>query len=194
MNKEIRFAVLGCGRIGKRHIEMINATKGALLVATCDLKTKVDLGIVNDVMHYDSTKSLFSQVDNIDVVAIATPNGLHAIHALEAINSGAHPIIEKPMALKVKDAEMVLHQALQNGKYVFGVMQNRYSPPSRWLNEIVSSKKWVQSLWFTSIVFGTEMIVTTKKVTGMEPKSWMEVLYSLNFPILLTFYIGYLEI
>ena len=141
MNKEIRFAVVGCGRIGKRHIEMINATRGALLVATCDLKSKVDLDIINDVEHYDSTKSLFSQVDNIDVVAIASPNGLHALHAMEALKSGAHPIIEKPMALKVKDAEMVLHQALQNGKYVFGVMQNRYSPPSRWLKEIVSSKK-----------------------------------------------------
>ena len=139
MKNEVRFVVIGCGRIGNRHIEMIRATKGAVLVATCDLKSIEKLGIESDCAHYTTTKTLFDSVGQIDVVAIATPNGCHAEHALQAIKAGAHPIIEKPMALKSSDAENVLHEALQKGKYVFGVMQNRYSPPSKWLKEVVSS-------------------------------------------------------
>ena len=141
MKKEVRFVVIGCGRIGKRHIEMIKATEGARLMATCDIKSIEDLGVSNDCDHYLDSESLFKEVKDIDVVAIATPNGLHAEHALESIKYGAHPIIEKPMSLKSADAENVLHEALQKGRFVFGVMQNRYSPPSKWLKEIISSKK-----------------------------------------------------
>jgi|TARA_B110000444_G_C18822844_1_gene588658 predicted dehydrogenase len=141
MKKEIRFVVIGCGRIGKRHIEMIGAIEGATLIATCDLKNLRELGISDHYDHYTDSKSLFNEVKDIDVVAIATPNGLHAEHALQCIKYGAHPIIEKPMSLRSVDAEKVLHEALQKGRYVFGVMQNRYSPPSKWLKEIISSEK-----------------------------------------------------
>ena len=145
MKKEVRFVVIGCGRIGKRHIEMINATEKAELIATCDVKTIKELGISDDCDHYLDSESLFKEVTGIDVVAIATPNGLHAKHALESIKYGAHPIIEKPMSLSSVDAENVLHEALQKGRFVFGVMQNRYSPPSKWLKEIISSKIFT---WF----------------------------------------------
>ena len=45
------------------------------------------------------------------------------------------------MSLRSLDAENVLHEALQKGRFVFGVMQNRYSPPSKWLKEVISSDK-----------------------------------------------------
>ncbi len=141
MRKEVGFVVIGCGRIGKRHIEMIKATEGAKLLATCDVKSIKELGISEDCDHYLDTEFLFKDVEGIEVAAIATPNGLHAEHALVSIKYGAHPIIEKPMSLRSLDAENVLHEALQKGRFVFGVMQNRYSPPSKWLKEIISSDK-----------------------------------------------------
>jgi len=76
----------------------------------------------------------------VEVVNICTPNGLHAQHALQAIESGKHVVIEKPMALTKADCEKILHQALSRQKNVFCVMQNRYSPPSTWLKEIVDNK------------------------------------------------------
>ena len=45
MNKKIRFAVIGCGHIGKRHAEMITRDEGAELVALCDIRPKEELGI-----------------------------------------------------------------------------------------------------------------------------------------------------
>ena len=131
-----KFAVVGCGRIGQRHIEMIRNVRGAELVATCDVKTAPELGLSGEVPHYTSLGELLAN-HSVDVVAIASPNGLHAEHALTALQANAHVIIEKPMALRKSDAERVLHLALQKGRYVFGVMQNRYSPPSEWLKSVV---------------------------------------------------------
>ena len=137
MSETISFAVIGCGRIGQRHIEMIKNLPTAELIAVCDVKPAADLPLPAEVPHYTSVEAMLAAHPSLDVVAIATPNGCHAQQALQVIAAGAHPIIEKPMALTRRDAEKVLHAALQKGKYVFGVMQNRYSPPSEWLKEVV---------------------------------------------------------
>lgn len=131
-----KFAVVGCGRIGQRHIEMIRNLANTELVATCDIKNSAELGLAEGTPHYTSLVELL-KVHSVDVLAVASPNGVHAQHALLGIESGAHVIIEKPMALHKSDAERVLHAALQRGRYVFGVMQNRYSPPSEWLKSVV---------------------------------------------------------
>lgn len=131
-----KFAVVGCGRIGQRHIEMIRNLANAELVATCDVKSASELGLAEGTPHFISLEELL-KVHSVDVLAVASPNGVHAQHALLGIESGAHVIIEKPMALHKSDAERVLHAALQRGRYVFGVMQNRYSPPSEWLKSVV---------------------------------------------------------
>ena len=136
--KQSTFALVGCGRIGQRHIEMIRNLEGAKLVGTCDLKTASELGLAKDHPHYQSLDELLA-AHQVDVLAIASPNGLHAEQAIAGLNAGAHVIIEKPMALTKSDAERVLHLALQKGLYVFGVMQNRYSPPSEWLKSVVQS-------------------------------------------------------
>ncbi|MEY3928183.1 MAG: hypothetical protein RJA97_1190 [Bacteroidota bacterium] len=131
-----KFAVVGCGRIGQRHIEMIRNLEHAELVATCDVRSAKELGLPAGIPHYSTLDALLAN-HSLDVLAIASPNGMHAAQALQGIESGAHVIIEKPMALHKSDAERVLHAALQRGRYVFGVMQNRYSPPSEWLKSVV---------------------------------------------------------
>lgn len=68
---------------------------------------------------------------------IATPNGLHATHALACLEAKKHVVIEKPMALCKADAEKIIYKALDVHKHVFTVMQNRYSPPSVWIKEII---------------------------------------------------------
>ena len=76
-----------------------------------------------------------------DVLSIATPNGLHAEHALEAIDAKKHVVIEKPMALKKIDCERIIFKALQANRHVFCIMQNRYSPPSTWIKSLIDSGK-----------------------------------------------------
>lgn len=100
MNKKIRFAVIGCGHIGKRHAEMITRDEGAELVALCDIRPKEELGIRGLCGPFrPDVDELFRLGLDIDVVNICTPNGLHAEMAIQAIESGHHVVIEKPMGL-----------------------------------------------------------------------------------------------
>jgi predicted dehydrogenase len=140
-NKNIRFAVIGCGHIGKRHAEMIVRNPAAELVALVDIKPKNELGLDAFVAtpFFSSAETFFASGIACDVVNICTPNGLHAPQALMALQAQKHVVVEKPMALKKKDAEEIIFTSLRVHRNVFAVMQNRYSPPSVWLKEMVDS-------------------------------------------------------
>ncbi len=140
-DKKIRFAVIGCGHIGKRHAEMILGNDEAELVALCDSGQKENLGIDKyDVPFFSSCEELLGAGLDIDVVNVCTPNGLHATHAIQALEAGKNIVVEKPMGLTKAACEEVIYKSLQRSKKVFIVMQNRYSPPSVWLKEIMDNK------------------------------------------------------
>jgi UDP-N-acetyl-2-amino-2-deoxyglucuronate dehydrogenase len=140
--KTIKFAVVGCGHIGKRHAEMIIRNPEAELVALVDVKKKDSLGIDSfNVPFYNSLTDFLNSGIAVDVINIATPNGFHASQALECLEARKHVVIEKPMALNKVDAEKVIFKALHVHKHVFAVMQNRYSPPSVWIKELIESGK-----------------------------------------------------
>ena len=138
---KIKFAVVGQGHIGKRHAEMVRRNDNCELVAVCDVLPKEKLGIENlTEKFYTDIDELLKAHPEIEVLNICTPNGLHASHALKALHASKHVVVEKPMALSKADCEKVIYSALDHHKTVFCVMQNRYSPPSVWLKEIVSNK------------------------------------------------------
>lgn len=138
---KIKFAVIGQGHIGKRHAEMIRRNNSCELIAVCDVLSKEKLGLDNlQEKYYNSVDDMLSAHPEIEVVNICTPNGLHATHALKALDTNKHVVVEKPMALSKSDCEKIIYSALQHSKTVFCVMQNRYSPPSAWLKEVVEKK------------------------------------------------------
>ncbi|CAG0985532.1 MAG: Gfo/Idh/MocA family oxidoreductase [Bacteroidetes bacterium] len=140
MNK-IKFAVIGQGHIGKRHAEMIRRSEQCELIALCDNLTPQELGLNNVKENfYHSVSEMLNSHPEIEVVNICTPNGLHATHSLKALAAGKHIVVEKPMALNTADCEKIIYKALQMSKQVFCVMQNRYSPPSVWLKQIIENK------------------------------------------------------
>ncbi|MBS1514713.1 MAG: Gfo/Idh/MocA family oxidoreductase [Bacteroidetes bacterium] len=137
---KVRFAVVGSGHIGKRHAEMITRNEESELAAMCDILPKEKLGLENyDVPFFSSVDDLLASDVNFDVLCVATPNGLHGEHSLKALDKGKHVVCEKPMALTVADCEKIIFKALQVSRHVFCVMQNRYSPPSKWIKEVVES-------------------------------------------------------
>ncbi|MDR0537015.1 MAG: Gfo/Idh/MocA family oxidoreductase [Tannerellaceae bacterium] len=139
MNK-IHFAVVGCGHIGKRHAEMIMRDERSHLSALCDIRPRSELGIdLQDVPFFGSMAELFQSNLPIDVVNICTPNGLHASMAIQALEAGCHVVVEKPLSLSLADAERVVYVSLKCRRQVFCVMQNRYSPPSAWIKEMVTT-------------------------------------------------------
>ena len=135
---KIKFAVVGCGHIGKRHAEMVARHASTELVALCDSRPRAELGIEHlDVPFFNDLDTMLREVPGIDVVNVCTPNGLHAPLSLKALEARKHVVCEKPMALTKAECEAVLYKALQVHRTVFGVMQNRYSPPSQWIKSVV---------------------------------------------------------
>lgn len=134
----IKFAVIGAGHIGKRHAEMILRHPGASLTAICDTRSQEETGFKQDgVAYFHSAEEMFASGIPFDVVNICTPNGLHAKHSMMALEARKHIVCEKPMALSKADCESIIYKALQVHRNVFCVMQNRYSPPSVWIKEVV---------------------------------------------------------
>lgn len=133
-------AVVGGGHIGKRHAEMIRRNPEAELVAICDILPKENLGLDPEIPFFTSIEQLFNSGVEFDVMNVCTPNGLHAEHCLMALENKKHVVVEKPMALTVADCEKIIFKALQVSRHVFCVMQNRYSPPSAWIKDVVDKK------------------------------------------------------
>ena len=143
MSEKIRFAVVGAGHIGRRHAAMISQNPESLLVAMADIDATLEQDVKQQfgVPFFHSLESLMASGTEFDVLSVCTPNHLHAAQALQGIDAGKHVLIEKPMALRKADCEDLIYRSLQAGKLVFCVMQNRYSPPSVWLKEIISQRK-----------------------------------------------------
>lgn len=130
MNKsELRFAIVGCGRIANRHAEHINNM--AHLAAVCDIdKTKADeMAKQYGARAYYDVDDMLAKEREIDVVSICSPNGLHAQHSIKSLKSGFHVLCEKPLATNVNDCGEMIKTAEANNKRLFAIKQNRFNPP-----------------------------------------------------------------
>ena len=138
---KIKFAVVGCGHIGKRHAEMIQRNDEAELVALCDIKPKETLGIDQyEVPFFSDIDTMLKSDIGFDVVNVCTPNGWHVDHTFKSLCAMKHVVCEKPMGLTKASVEQVIYKSLQVSRHLFLVMQNRYSPPSVWIKEVVDKK------------------------------------------------------
>ncbi len=141
LNNKVKFAVIGAGHIGKRHAEMILRNPEAELVAICDILPKENLGLdAFDVPYFDSAEAMFQAGLDFDVVNVCSPNGLHSKHAILALENRKHIVCEKPMGLSKAECENVIYTALRVSRQVFCVMQNRYSPPSIWIKDVIERR------------------------------------------------------
>jgi predicted dehydrogenase len=138
---KIKFAVVGCGHIGKRHAEMILRNDEAELVALIDVKDPNELSIDHfGVPFFNSIEELISSGIEVTTICVCTPNGLHAEQSIQCLENKINVVCEKPMGLSKDNCEKVIFKSLQMSKHVFCVMQNRYSPPSEWIKSVIDQK------------------------------------------------------
>jgi len=141
LGDKVKFAVIGVGHIGKRHAEMIMRNPDAELVAISDILPAEKLGLENyPVPYFNSAEALFNSGLEFDVVNVCSPNGLHASHSILALENKKHIVCEKPMGLSKAECEQVIYTALRVSRQVFCVMQNRYSPPSVWIKDVIEKQ------------------------------------------------------
>ena len=138
--KKIKFAIIGCGRIAQRHAEHIK--NNGELVAVCDVVEEKANQLANKYhcrAYYDIALML-SEEKEVDVVAVCSPNGLHAEHSIKALNAKFHVLVgEKPMAISVSDCGEMIKAAERNNKRLFAIKQNRFNPPVAAVKEVIEN-------------------------------------------------------
>jgi len=168
MNKPIRFALLGCGRISYRHAELLyNQIPGAQLVAVCDIAAEKAQKYADkyNIPCYTDYHEMLKKED-IDVVNILTESGNHAKHALDVLEYGKHIVVEKPMALKINDADAMISKAEDKGLKLFVVKQNRYNYPVRKLRQAIDEGR------FGKLVLGTVRVRWCRQQKYYDEDSW----------------------
>src|SRR3982074_51488 len=128
----IRFGLLGCGRIAKRHSDLLGGKHidRASLVAVCDpirARAEAVASKFGVAANYDIDDFLVRK--DIDAVAVLTPSGLHPKHVIACAKAGKHVVVEKPMALRLQDADEMIRACDQAGVKLFIVKQNRFNVP-----------------------------------------------------------------
>ena len=149
---KIKFAIIGCGRISHRHLELLakNQISGAELVAVCDIQADraKAAGEKFNVPYFTTFETLLKAVD-FNVATILTPSGMHPDHAIAFLNAGKHVVVEKPMALKLADVDKMAAAAQKNNRELFVVKQNRYNVPVTKLTQALYEKRFGRILMAT---------------------------------------------
>ncbi len=147
---DIKFGLIGCGRIAAKHAQILSSLNGAKLSCICDIKTDRAMRFSKEynVPYYTDYREMLKNED-IDVVNILTPSGLHAKHAIDVARFKKHIVVEKPMALTLEDADEMIKVSVENRIKLFVVKQNRYNFAIKKLKEAIEKGR------FGKFVMGT---------------------------------------
>lgn len=165
----LKFALVGCGRIAKRHSELLGSgqIENASLVAVCDIvpeKAKA-IGDQFSVPWFTDMHAMMRETD-VDVVVILTESGRHAQHTIELAPYGKHIVVEKPMALTLSDADAMIETCEKAGIRLFIVKQNRFNVPVRKLREALEADR------FGKLVMGTVRVRWCRPQAYYDQDSW----------------------
>lgn len=136
MTKQIGAGIIGMGRIGNRHAEEIIRHPGLNLIGFFDIDPKAKRP---KTYAFPSISDFLNERDLV-VVHVCTPNGTHFSIAKQCLSAGKSVVIEKPVTLLHSEAEELEILAKNQGLHIFCVMQNRYSPVSVWLKEVIDNQ------------------------------------------------------
>jgi UDP-N-acetyl-2-amino-2-deoxyglucuronate dehydrogenase len=155
MKKQVKVALIGCGRVASVHAQALSKLPHTELSAVVDIKPDraekfSELYDCNNVLT-DYKEALADP--EIDAVEICTPHYLHAPIAIDAARAGKHILTEKPMAISVLDADAMIHEAEKAGVKLGVIFQNRYNDASMAIKEAIDQGKLGKLL-------GTRMFLT----------------------------------
>jgi UDP-N-acetyl-2-amino-2-deoxyglucuronate dehydrogenase len=165
----IRFGLLGCGRIAKRHSDLLggNHIKGASLAAVCDSnRARADAiaAKFSVPVHYELDE--FLDRTDVDAVAVLTPSGMHPAHVIACARAGKHVVVEKPMALRLQDADDMIRACDQAGVKMFIVKQNRFNVP------VVKAREALDAGRFGKLILGTVRVRWCRDQAYYDQDSW----------------------
>jgi len=155
--REIRFALVGCGRISGKHFESFRQHReSAELVAVCDIdKAALEHAVAETGAGGFNSLDTMLASGGFDTLVIATPSGLHADQGIKAAKAGYHVVTEKPMATRWADGRNLVKTCDQSGVELFVVKQNRRNSTLQLVKKAVSQKRFGRIYMVNVNVFWT---------------------------------------
>lgn len=157
LDRRIRFALVGCGRIAANHFAAIekHSERCELVgVADVDPRRAAEAARLTGARPYDSLTGMLAKCD-ADAVIVATPSGLHPEQAIEIARAGRHVITEKPMATRWDDGKRMVSACDAAGVRMFVVKQNRRNATLQLLKRAVEKKRFGRIYMVNLNVFWT---------------------------------------
>ena len=145
--KELNICVVGCGMIGKEHIERIqNRIRGAKVVAVCDVfaegaKKGAEIAGTGTKIYSDFNEAIADP--EVTAVMVTTPGQFHKDPVIAAIKAGKPVFSEKPLANTAADCKAVVDAEMASGKHLVQVgFMRRYDRGYRQVKELLESGKF----------------------------------------------------
>ena len=144
MSEPLKFALIGCGKIAPRHAA--EAQRAGHLSAVCDIiKERADtLALKFGATPYYDIHDLLEKESSLDVVAICTPNGLHASHSIACLSKGANVLCEKPLCIHRSEGLEMISAAHKASKNLLVVKSTRYNPILVAIKNYLDQQQWGQ--------------------------------------------------
>jgi UDP-N-acetyl-2-amino-2-deoxyglucuronate dehydrogenase len=139
--RPVTAAVVGCGDVSVVHLEALRALPGSELVAVCDVDPAAASTASKryGVPAYGDHRRLLEEV-RPDVVHISTPHHQHAAVAVDCLERGVHVILEKPVAHRLAEAQLVVEAAERSPGTKIGIcFQNRYNATVQAIRTMIDS-------------------------------------------------------
>jgi len=167
MSQALRFGLLGCGAIAKKHAESLKRIEGAELTAVCDLDVRQagEFGREYGVPGFEDPRAMIAEA-GVDVLSILTPSGLHSQNVLDLVDTGVHFVVEKPMALRLDKADEMIRACAEHEVKLFVVQQNRFNPPVQALKRALDQGR------FGRLVLGAVRVRWCRTQDYYDAKSW----------------------
>jgi len=157
LDRKIRVGLVGCGRIAENHFNAISNYPDDLeLIAVCD-NNKIKLDNVIKKHGVPGYKDLADMLagENLDLIILTTPSGLHSGQAIEVAKAKRHVVTEKPMATTWADGKKMVQACDEHGVRLFVVKQNRHNETLRLLKDAIIKKRFGRLYLATINVFWT---------------------------------------
>jgi len=153
----INIGLIGCGRISKNHFEAIAAQPDAQCIACCDIiaERAREAAEKYNIPFWTTDYEEMLSITDIDLISICTPSGLHPEHGILAAQYGKHVLTEKPMAVRLRDADELIEATDKAGVKLFVVLQNRLNPSIQLVRRAFDEGRFGKIYMITSNVFWT---------------------------------------
>ncbi len=167
MTRKLRFGIIGCGVIGPVHAEAISTLPDAQLVAVADIIPELaqELAEAFHVAPYSDFQQMLAR-EQLDVVDVCTPSGMHGEHACQVMRSGRNVIVEKPMEISRAAIEEMLRVQQENGVKLAVISQHRFDPDTGQVHDLIEQQA------FGRLVLGNALVPWWRSQAYYDSGAW----------------------